>query len=115
MFDPEKLLNFVELIRRKSELQTEAGVRTALNRSYFSVMLKAKTRLESSGTIFSDNEEIHQEVVEKIKEKNSKLGDKLNNLLEYRIKADFDLEFNANKDLITPIFGLAKSFNYNLI
>ena len=111
MFDPKDLLDFVEKIRAKSELQNEAGVRTAINRSYYSSMLKAKLRLEDKGETFLENEEIHKNVIEKVKEKNTSMGDKLNNLYELRIQADFDLNFNAERGLITNAYGMAKSFN----
>lgn len=111
MFDPKDLLNFVEKIRGKSELQDEAGIRTAINRSYFSSMLKAKLHLENKGEIFLEDEEIHKNVIEKIKEKDNFMGDKLNNLHDLRMQADFDLNFRAEKGLIANAYGIAKSFN----
>lgn len=111
MFDPKDLLDFVEKIRGKSELQNEAGVRTAINRSYYSSLLKAKLRLEDKGEEFLENDEIHKSIIEKIKEKDSIMGDKLNNLHELRIQADFDLNFHAERGLISNAYGIAKSFN----
>lgn len=111
MFDPDTLLEIVEKIRLKSELQTEAGVRTALNRSYFSSMLKAKLRLTELGVTLSNNDEIHKEVIEKIKEKNSGMADKLNTLYDMRINADYNLEETIDDSRITSYYGIAKSFN----
>jgi len=114
MFDPDDLLEFVKKIRSKSELQNEAGVRTAINRSYFSSLLRAKSRLEHLGETISSNDKIHQKVIEMVKDKDTKLGDKLNNLHELRLKADFDLEFNAEPGFIVNSYGIAKSFNDKL-
>ncbi len=111
MFDPKELLGFVEKIRRKSELQNEAGIRTAINRSYYSSLLKAKLRLEEKGENFSKNDEIHKDIIEKIKNKDSSMGDKLNDLHELRVQADFDLNFKPDKDFISHAYGIAKSFN----
>ncbi|BDQ31146.1 hypothetical protein NZNM25_01500 [Nitrosopumilus zosterae] len=111
MFSPDEFLTFVKTIRRKNELQTEAGVRTALNRCYFSSLVKAKNHLESKGNNFSNNEEMHKEIIEKVKEANETMGDKLNTLLEMRNKADYDMEFNGDSGLISPIYGMSKSFN----
>jgi len=111
MFEPKKFLEFVEKIRSKPELQSESGVRTAINRSYFSSMLTAKLRLEELEETLSENDEIHQEIIEKVKQKNSKMGDKLNSLHELRLLADFDLDFDADKSFIVNSHGMAKSFN----
>jgi len=111
MFDPKKFLEFVEKIRSRSELQNESGIRTAINRSYYSSMLKAKLRLEELGETISENDEIHQKVIEKVKQKNTKLGDRLNSLHELRLLADFDLHFEADKGFIANSYGMAKSFN----
>ena len=111
MFDPEEYLEFVEKIRRKTELQTQSGIRTALNRSYFSSMLKAKLRLEELGVILSTDDEIHQEILEKIKDQNSMMADKLNTLYDMRIKADYNLKETMDNSLISSVYGLAKTFN----
>jgi len=66
MFDPKSLLEFVEKIRNKSELQNDAGIRTAINRSYFSSMLKAKSRLETLGETLSGDDEIHPKKYKKL-------------------------------------------------
>jgi len=111
MFDPNDLLEFVKKIRNKSELQNEAGVRTAINRSYFSSMLNAKSRLQDLGETLSENDDIHQEVIEKVKAKNTGMADKLNSLHELRMQADFDLNFVADKGFIAISYGIADSFN----
>lgn len=111
MFEPKELLNFVKKIREKKELQTEAGVRTAINRCYYSSMLKAKLHLESKGIKISEDEEIHKNIIARVKNKDSSMGDKLNHLYELRMQADFDLEFKAEKEFIASTYGIAKSFN----
>jgi len=39
------------------------------------------------------------------------MGDKLNDLHELRLQADFDLNFNADPGFISNSYGIAKSFN----
>lgn len=111
MFNPNELLKFVKTIRRKQELQTDAGIRTAINRSYYSSMLTAKSRLEKQGEKFSETDEIHKHIIEKIKAKNIHMGDKLNSLYKLRLQADLDLEFDADKAYIAHAYGIAISFN----
>jgi len=111
MFDPDKILKIVETIRLKTEFQTEAGTRTAINRSYFSSMLKAKLRLEELGNTLPGDDEIHKTLIEQIKSKNSKMGDKLFALYELRIKADYDTNEEMESAAITSAYGIAKNFN----
>ena len=111
MFKPKDLLDFAGKIRTTLELQNEAGVRTTINRSYYSSLLEAKLHLENEGENFTQDEEIHKNIIEKVKEKNAMMGDKLNNLHDLRTQADFDFEFNANKSFISVAHGMAKSFN----
>lgn len=111
MFNPEDYLRFVKIIREESKLQTAAGIRTALNRTYFSALVNAKERLEKLGMTFPATDEMHQAIIEEVKGRDSTLGDKLNKLYDLRLDADYNLELETKVGLISPAYGMASRFN----
>jgi len=110
MFNPEEFLKITDTIRRQKKLQTSAGVRTALNRAYFAALVMAKIKLEDLGVFFSTNDEIHKQISDEVKKRDNILGDKLEQLYDNRWDSDFDLNFIADKSLISPASATAKSF-----
>jgi len=110
MFNPEEFLKITDIVRRQNKFQTPAGVRTALNRAYFAALVMAKIKLEELGVTFSTNDEIHKQISDEVKKRDNILGDKLEHLYEYRWDSDFDLNFIADKSLISPVSAAAKSF-----
>jgi len=111
MFDPARFIEFAETIYRQKKLHTEAGVRTALNRAYVAVLSNAKTKLEGLGKTFPQKEDFYDEILEEIKKKDSKLGDKLEELYGYRFDSDFKFDYEPDKELIPFVVAIAKSFN----
>jgi len=111
MFNPEDFLKFTEIIRRQPKLQTEAGIRTALNRAYYAALVNAKTKLEVLGVIFPDNDTIHQVISQEVKIRDNVLADILEDLYDYRFDSDFDLNYNVDHSMIAPVIGMAKRFN----
>ena len=110
-FKPEKLLDVVSGICRNDKLHSQEYLRTALNRSYFSALLAAKIRLEELGEALKDSDEIHRQIIQKIKEKNSIMGDKLQELYNERLGADLDVNYNADLDIVKNTLFLSKKFN----
>jgi len=111
MFNPEEFLKFTEIIRRQPKLQTEAGIRTALNRAYYAALVNAKTKLEILGITFPSNDTIHQVVSQELKQRDNVLADSLEELYDYRYDSDFDLNYNVDTAMIAPVNGIAKRFN----
>lgn len=69
----------------------EALIRTAIGRAYYAAFLFTREKLKGLGIQIRQEEKIHQEVIEKLKKKDTFSGDLLDDLREERIKADYYL------------------------
>lgn len=92
MFNPEKFLDVSKKILQENRLDKESRARTSISRSYHGAFLLSKTKLEDKlNIVFKTDHEIHKEVIEKLKESDATLGDKLNTLNDFRIDADLSV------------------------
>lgn len=95
-FDSEKFLEIAKNILEDRKYQHEGGFRTSISRAYYSAFLFAKKKLEETGSSFNyscrmcGSTQIHKQVIDELKEKNSFVGDQLDNLKEYRVMADYE-------------------------
>lgn len=88
---PFNPLRFHDLARRLS-LDDEAELRTAINRCYYAMHLRARQGLEARGEQFADGPEAHADVWRAMKGRRQwTAGDRLSQLFKLRIKADYDL------------------------
>lgn len=79
----------------------EGRIRTVIGRTYYAAFLTTFKRLKELGASFREDYRIHKDVIEKLKEKDSGLGSKLNTLFDYRVDADYKMDTqvtNLGKD-----------------
>ncbi|AFS83145.1 hypothetical protein [Candidatus Nitrosopumilus sediminis] len=110
MFDPQKFVDFADGIYVNPKIQTDASIRTAISRAYIAVLSQSKQKLEERNIILQD-EQLHQSVLKELKKYDSKLADKLDELNDYCINADFNLDIQPDKDTIPFVTAIAKSFH----
>jgi uncharacterized protein (UPF0332 family) len=79
--------------------QDEAGWRTAVGRAYYAAFLRTKKKLEELGSSFPDTEKIHQEVIQKLMERHTDLGNKLDTLRDKRVDADYRMSAGISDGL----------------
>ncbi|MBU4501675.1 MAG: HEPN domain-containing protein [Nanoarchaeota archaeon] len=103
MFEPENFLETARQILEDTNYRDESGLRTSMGRAYYAAFHIIKMKLEQhGGHKFKDVHKLHQAVITETVSINSKLGNKINDLFDERVEADYIL--NAN---ITP--GRAQS------
>lgn len=107
MFSPKDFVDLAEKLISERRFPDSAKTRTILNRAYYGAFLITKTRLEELGESFTSDEEIHKEVIHKLKEKDDNLADKLNNLYDDRMVSDYNLKEEPGADVRTNV-GIAK-------
>ena len=69
----------------------QSFLRTAIGRTYYAAFLLTREKLTGMGITLRQDEKIHKEVIEKLKERDSFSADLLDDLREERIKADYYL------------------------
>jgi hypothetical protein len=91
LFDPLEFLHIARVI--SSQNSTECGLRTAIGRTYYSLFLIARERVD--GTLINRRirrrDPIHKTVVNRVKEKDTAIGNKLDSLRKLRVEADYYL------------------------
>ncbi len=108
-FDWLDYLDLAKELQQNSKIDknvTEAKLRTAISRSYYSVFNFVKNYLISQGEMFSKSAKAHREIREKLNNmaKEEKNGDRKNKLIgiarglnilrNFRNNADYDDHFN---------------------
>lgn len=98
---------------------TESQFRTSIGRSYYSVFLLARDKIEDKHGKFPEREkgEIHKKVIDKLKELQLiKIANKLDGLRQQRRKADYRLDVTVEQleaenawKLANNIYGLIQS------
>ena len=84
-FDPGQFFAVTETLASRE--QSEAALRTAVGRAYYSVFLRARRALNVLGS-----RNIHNRVISEVRRLDRPTGDSLGKLEELRIRADYDLD-----------------------
>jgi uncharacterized protein (UPF0332 family) len=85
-------IDFMRIAEKLSNSSEESYFRTSVSRSYYSVFLEAREKLEARGVkfILKWPGEIHQQVILKLKQlKLGHIADKLDHLRNLRSKSDY--------------------------
>ena len=83
-FDPLELLRIAESLAERDS--SEASLRTAVNRTYYGVMLAVREELGVVGARYS-----HDRIIHALRRRDRHAGEQLRQLKELRVIADYDL------------------------
>jgi uncharacterized protein (UPF0332 family) len=92
-------LDIANRILGSARFRDEASWRTAIGRAYYAAFLKTKEKLERVGIIFTDVDTIHQQVINRVMERNTDLGNMLDTLRDKRVDADYYMDKTISKEL----------------
>lgn len=99
-FELSEFLTVAEQLIRDSKYKNQAGFRTSVSRSYYAAFLVVRKKLEDLGIRIKRGYEQHQDVIDKLMDKNyTNVGNKLHSLREKRNDADYQLHANINDEL----------------
>lgn len=106
-FDPLLFLGLAEAM----DCDTEAQIRTVINRSYYAVFLRARDNLADKGlmtkSLLGDD---HGKVIHVLKShKRVSAGMKLDDLREMRRDADYEMDLSISPDKASKALILARS------
>jgi len=91
-FNPKRFLDLGKTLMTDRDYDEDSRVRTATGRFYYAAFLVALRRLEREGIPIQDKSKIHQEVIDAYMGKGfTDIGDKLDQLREMRVDADYDM------------------------
>lgn len=110
MFDPQKFVDFADNVYINTRSQTDASIRTAISRAYIAALSQSKQKLEERNIVLQ-SDQLHQSVLTELKKYDTKLADKLDELNDYCVDADFNLSNQPDKELIPFVTSIAKSFH----
>lgn len=117
-FKSEEFLEFAVKIHSEPDLQSPAGVRTAVSRCYYSALLTAKSSLEHLGMEFRRNDDIHEDVVRALSREHGvtsrEMVDDLSDMNELRMAADLDVESHVGIDCLGSAIAMANIFSKDL-
>jgi hypothetical protein len=91
-FDPEDFIKFANTLHKLKTPFVEALCRTIIGRCYYSAFLISREKLIVEYRhiyLRSIREKVHQEVIDKFNELEPFIGQKLDDLRELRIEADY--------------------------
>lgn len=114
-FDP---LNFMIVADNMSNGNSEGQFRTSISRSYYSVFLQTREKIERKIGPFhlARPGDIHQAIIYKLKDlRLGYLADKLDLLRKWRRKADYFLQTSVDQQLAKKALVLAKDIHRRLI
>jgi hypothetical protein len=114
LFDP---IDFLTLADKLSNGAGESYFRTSISRSYYSVFISTRDKIELQFGKPKLNKpgEIHQAVIDKLKELNlGYLADKLDQLRRWRTKSDYFPNEPIDQNLAKKALKLAKSTNMDI-
>lgn len=110
MFDPEDNLEIAMMIYSESSMDNEAGIRAAVSRCYYSSLLTVKPLLRLSAPS-ADSDDLHMIAMDRVRNVDRDLGDKLKFLYVQRLKADIATSVDWSRDAIISVHATAKAFN----
>lgn len=118
-FDPGEFLRFARKIHGDLDLQSPAGIRTAVSRCYYSALLTAKDLLEHAGKEIEIGDSMHTQVACILLSGDfdtpaGNMGDDLANMNELRVASDFDVRSSIGIDHLARAHSLASIFNRNI-
>lgn len=92
-YDPRGFFRLANRLMRDGEYQRESRIRTAIGRFYYAAFLLALTKLQQEGIQVSDDAKIHKAVIQKYMDMGrSSIGNRLDQLRERRVDADYHLK-----------------------
>lgn len=116
-FDPAEFLRLARRIHGDPELQSPAGIRTAVSRCYYSALLKARDVLVRSGTEVGVGDSMHRDIIDILAKgpaSGDDLVDDLGNMNLLRIAADLDVGSSTDIGDLNHAYSLADAFNRNI-
>lgn len=99
MIDAKLFLELANSLLSDKSYGYEAAWCTAVGRAYYAAFLKTKERLESLGCNFADVDKIHQQVIIRLMERNTDVGNMLDTLRSRRVDADYYMSKSIPPDL----------------
>ncbi len=98
IFEPEEFLEVAKNLKNNENIPLKGRLRTSISRAYYAAFLKSKVKLESLGYSFPNDSRLHYDVREclRIKVKKSNIAANLENLFDYRVRADYLLKARIN-------------------
>ena len=111
-FDPLAFLDLAEDLRRDSEAQR----RTAINRAYYAVFLRARNVASERHWIeLSESAADHSRVIRALRaHKNRAAGDELGKLRASREIADYECDQHVSEEMVDDAIGLAQDIRARL-
>lgn len=91
-YDPQGFLKLANKLLTDRNYEPEGRVRTVIGRAYYAAFLITLRKLQDLGASFREDYRIHKDVIEKLKEKDSGLGSKLETFFDYRVDADYKMD-----------------------
>ena len=89
---------------------SEAGIRAAVSRCYYSSLLTVKPLLRLSAPS-ANSDDLHMVAMDRVRKADRHLGDKLKFLYTHRLKADLANGVDWGRDVIIDVYATAKLFN----
>lgn len=98
-FSPEIFLDVAKKIKESSNLNEQGKLRTSIGRAYYAAFLVAREYLKRFGIRF-EKERQHQKVIDALDDLNQEfIKNQLEELRDFRVKADYYLNILVNMDL----------------
>lgn len=99
--NPEEYLEVAkEILNKRAYNNNQIYIRTAIGRAYYASFLVTREKLKSLGISVEEVVRTHEDIIDKIRNKDYGTGDLLDELREDRVKADYKLN-----EKITPHQG----------
>ena len=108
VFNPRDFLEIASQLFGDRRYHHEAGWRTIVGRAYYASFLASHKKLQELGESFSDTAEVHQEVIDKVMERNSTTANKLFTLRTERNKADYNWDATFSNNALPGLLRFAE-------
>jgi len=120
MFDPKLFLDLAETLKNPTKDNLfECKVRTSVGRSYYSVFLATRAKIERiTGKDLDKRKNAHEMIISRLKSSSdtqiAQFGVDLDSLRMYRRSADYVTRINLQQRVAEDAFNLAKELFENL-
>jgi len=107
-FDPLRFLEFAREIHANKGYRKDSAWRTIAGRAYYASFLSSRKKLQELGYSFSATPDVHRQVIDGVRARNSGTANKLFTLRDSRNDADYNLMFTITSDQCTKLLKLAE-------
>lgn len=121
LFDPEKFINlskviYSQVVDQNDVIKDEEWIRTAIGRAYYGIFHLTKIHLEEKHKLlFSDNKDVHREVINAVSNHISKpVSDSLDFLRTLRNGADYNLQISYMSNIAERAINCADSIKSHI-